>query len=87
MCNATQNKSFGFVLTVVDKVCEHIVLINGSIIVFLYQLHYFVVCVMLSFWFLPSFDEQITLQFLLDAFHVNIKQRIPILITHTIIYV
>ena len=51
----THNKIFGSLSRFVNEVCMHIVLVADNIIVFLYQILYNILCLLLSFWFPPCF--------------------------------
>ena len=84
MCNATHHKSFGLIWTAFNEVRSRIVFIPDNIYLFFYQFLYGILCLVLIFWFLPSFLlKGLVLIFWHDAFHIGFRQRTPKLILHT----
>ena len=61
MCNVAHCNLFVLGLPAIDEVHNHIVYILDDIIVLFYQILYGILCLMLTFRFLPVFYERISL--------------------------
>ena len=55
---------YGLVLPAVNEVRKCIVSLLENLFILFYHSLYNILCLMLSFWFIPGFDENISLHFL-----------------------